>query len=55
MNFPYATLPNLLGSPHNSPMVAGVIGRATELAAANIRGFLNRETVRGILRREEYE
>ncbi len=55
MNFPYATLPNLLGSPHNSPMVAGVIGRATELAAANIRGFLTGETVRGILRREEYE
>lgn len=55
MAFPYGELPNLLGSPHNSPMVPGVMGHAIELAAENIARFCRGEPVRGMVHRQEYE
>jgi phosphoglycerate dehydrogenase-like enzyme len=51
---PFFELPNLLGSPHNSALVPGIIDEATTLAAANVLRFLRGEHVTGIVRAEDY-
>jgi glycerate dehydrogenase len=51
---PFLTLPNVVGSPHNSAMVPGVNVEATRRAAANILRFLRGETLTGVARREDY-
>jgi len=45
LDFPFFELPNFLGSPHNSAVVPGSIGRAIEQAALNIARFLRGEPV----------
>jgi glycerate dehydrogenase len=52
--YPFFDLPNFLGSPHNSAIVPNVILDATHNAAENILRFLKGETLKGIVRREEY-
>lgn len=54
VDYPFFELPNVLGSPHNSGLVPGVIEEAIARAAANIRRFLFAEPVTGIVRAEEY-
>jgi len=53
-DFPFFDLPNVLGSPHNSGIVPGVLLSAAEQAAANVRRFLRGEQVKGIMRRDDY-
>ncbi len=54
MEYPFLDLPNVLGSPHNSGIVAHAIIDATRQAAENIHHFLKGEHVAGIARREDY-
>jgi phosphoglycerate dehydrogenase-like enzyme len=51
---PFFDLPNLLGSPHNSALVPGVMDEATARAAANIVRFLRGDAVTGVVRAEDY-
>lgn len=53
-NRPFFDLPNLLGSPHNSGIVAGMTRTAARAAAANITRFARGEPLTGIVRPEEY-
>ena len=43
LDYPFLDLPNVLGSPHNSPMVAGIFGDLARAAARNITRFLDGE------------
>jgi phosphoglycerate dehydrogenase-like enzyme len=52
--YPFFDLPNLLGSPHNSGDVAGVLPFAARRAAENTRRFLGGERVQGIASRADY-
>jgi phosphoglycerate dehydrogenase-like enzyme len=52
--YPFFDLPNLLGSPHNSSIVAGAMVSAARLAAENVHRHLRNEVVTGIVRRAEY-
>jgi phosphoglycerate dehydrogenase-like enzyme len=54
MEYPLLELPNVLGSPHNSEVVPGVLMGASRLAAENVMRFLKGEQVVGIARREDY-
>ncbi len=54
LSHPYGDLPNLLGSPHNAPMVPGIMPQATERAAENIRRFLRGEELSGVADRQDY-
>jgi phosphoglycerate dehydrogenase-like enzyme len=51
---PFFELPNLLGSPHNSALVPGIMENATRRAAANIIRFLRGDAVTGVVRPENY-
>ncbi len=52
--FPFFGLPNLLGSPHNSGIVPGVLVSAAGKAAENVRRYLRGEPVAGVMRRDDY-
>jgi glycerate dehydrogenase len=54
MDHPFCELSNFIGSPHNSAMVPGVIRRAVELAALNVRNFIQDKPIRGIVSRKQY-
>ena len=54
MEYPFLGLPNVLGSPHNSAVVAHVLVDAARQAAENVKHFLSGEKVIGIARREDY-
>lgn len=54
VNYPFFTLPNFLGSPHNSAMVPGMSEEGARRAAENINRFLKGDPVAGIIRREDY-
>jgi phosphoglycerate dehydrogenase-like enzyme len=54
VDHPFFELPNLLGSPHNSALVPGVMEEATARAAANVVRFLRGDTVTGVVRVEDY-
>jgi phosphoglycerate dehydrogenase-like enzyme len=53
-DYPFLDLPNVLGSPHNSSIVAGAMTSAARLAAVNVRRYLLGEPVTGIIRRSDY-
>jgi phosphoglycerate dehydrogenase-like enzyme len=53
-DYPLLTLPNVIGSPHNSGTVAGVLLEAARRAAENVRRYLRGEPVTGLIRREDY-
>jgi phosphoglycerate dehydrogenase-like enzyme len=52
--YPFFDLPNLIGSPHNSGIVPGVLAHAARQAAGNVRRFLDGEKVAGLVRRDDY-
>ncbi len=54
VDHPFFDLPNVLGSPHNSGIVAGSLDRAVEAAAENLRRFARGEAVTGIVDPAEY-
>jgi len=54
VGYPFFELKNFLGSPHNSPIVAGVYEGAFEQAVKNVRAFLQGQPVRGKVKRSDY-
>lgn len=54
VDFPFFDLPNLIGSPHNSPIVPGAVLGAARKAAENVRRYLRDEPVTGLMRRADY-
>jgi phosphoglycerate dehydrogenase-like enzyme len=53
-DYPFLSLPNVIGSPHNSGIVAGVLQTAARMAAENVRRYLRGEPLTGLVRREDY-
>ena len=49
-----SSCPNLLGSPHNSGDVPGIMYHAARQAAGNVRRYLIGDAVSGVARREDY-
>jgi phosphoglycerate dehydrogenase-like enzyme len=54
VGYPFFELENFLGSPHNSPVVAGVFQEALAQAVQNVRFFLKGEPIRGKVNRSDY-
>jgi phosphoglycerate dehydrogenase-like enzyme len=54
IDYPFFSLPNVLGSPHNSSIVPGTMLAAARLAAQNVRRYLRGEAVTGVVRRADY-
>jgi phosphoglycerate dehydrogenase-like enzyme len=52
--YPFFSLPNVLGSPHNSAMVPGINKEGTRRAADNVKRFLRGEPITGLVMREDY-
>jgi glycerate dehydrogenase len=52
--YPFFSLPNVLGSPHNSTLVPGQRDEAIKRAAENISRFLKGVPVSGVVRRDDY-
>jgi phosphoglycerate dehydrogenase-like enzyme len=52
--YPFLGLPNVIGSPHNSGIVAGVLQTAARMAAENVRRYLHGEPLTGLVRRADY-
>jgi phosphoglycerate dehydrogenase-like enzyme len=52
--YPFLGLPNVIGSPHNSGIVPGVLPSAARQAALNVRRYLRGEAVTGVVNREDY-
>lgn len=52
---PFFDLPNLLGSPHNSGFVPGVITEATAAAAGNVAAHLRGDPPRGVQDPADYQ
>jgi phosphoglycerate dehydrogenase-like enzyme len=53
-NYPFFSLPNLLGSPHNSAIARGINEEGARRAVENIQRFWNKGAVRGVVRRDDY-
>jgi phosphoglycerate dehydrogenase-like enzyme len=53
-DYPFFDLPNVIGSPHNSAIVAGSHTFAARHAAANVRRYLQSRSLAGTVRREDY-
>jgi glycerate dehydrogenase len=55
MSYPFLELPNVLGSPHNSGMVPHISEEAIELAAQNVKRFLDGQPLTGVIRPADYQ
>jgi phosphoglycerate dehydrogenase-like enzyme len=53
-DYPFFDLPNVLGSPHNSSIVAGTMLTGARAAAENVRRYLRGEQITGLVRRADY-
>jgi phosphoglycerate dehydrogenase-like enzyme len=51
---PFLELPNVIGSPHNSAMVAGSLTESAARAADNVARHLRGEPVRNLVDRSDY-
>jgi len=54
-DFPFLTLPNVLGTPHNSAIIPGIMSDAIREAAKNIKRYISGEPVRGIINPADYD
>jgi glycerate dehydrogenase len=54
VGYPFFDLENFLGSPHNSPVVAGMFQEALAQAVHNVRLFLTGAPIRGEVNRSDY-
>jgi phosphoglycerate dehydrogenase-like enzyme len=54
VDHPFFELPNVIGSPHNSSIVAGSHTFAARYAAENVRRYLQSGSLAGMVRREDY-
>jgi phosphoglycerate dehydrogenase-like enzyme len=54
VDYPFFDLPNLIGSPHNSGMVPGVLVGAARKAAENVGRYLRGEPVTGVMNPADY-
>ena len=52
--YPFFDLPNVIGSPHNSGIVPGVLLAAAGQAAENAGRYLRGEPVTGLMNRDDY-
>jgi len=52
--YPFFELANLIGSPHNSAIVPGILQHGARAAAANVRRYLRGEPVTGVICRDDY-
>ncbi|HEX9066239.1 MAG TPA: 2-hydroxyacid dehydrogenase [Streptosporangiaceae bacterium] len=52
--YPFFDLPNVIGSPHNSGIVPGVLLSAAGKAAENALRYLRGEPVTGVMNRDDY-
>ncbi|MBO0808484.1 MAG: hydroxyacid dehydrogenase [Actinobacteria bacterium] len=52
--YPFFSLPNMIGSPHNSGVTDGALQTGARRAAENVGRFLQGEPVIGVTRREDY-
>lgn len=53
-DYPFFELPNLLGSPHNSGVIPGVLAGVVRQASENVRRHLRGQAISGTVRREDY-
>jgi glycerate dehydrogenase len=53
-NYPFFDLPNVLGCPHNSGIVAGAFYNGVRCAAENVKRWLNQEPIIGVVKRSDY-
>ena len=53
-DYPFFDLPNVLGTPHNSSIVAGTMLTGARAAAENVRRYLRGQPVTGLVRRADY-
>jgi len=53
-HYPFLKLPNVLGSPHNSGLVADSMVIAVACAAENVKRSLKNERVTGVVNRSDY-
>jgi phosphoglycerate dehydrogenase-like enzyme len=54
INYPFFDLPNVLGCPHNSGIVAGAYLNGVRCAAENVNRWLNHELIIGVVKRSDY-
>lgn len=54
LDYPFLELPNVLASPHNSSVVAGIMEHGVDEAAKNILRYLNGDPIKGEIDREDY-
>jgi phosphoglycerate dehydrogenase-like enzyme len=54
VDFPFFSLPNFLGSPHNSAVVPGIMQTAIRKAVENVIRFMGGEDIRGMIKRGDY-
>jgi len=52
--YPFLELPNVIGSPHNSGVVAGIEAFAAGRAAENVGRYLRGDSLTGVVRPEDY-
>jgi phosphoglycerate dehydrogenase-like enzyme len=52
--YPFLELPNVIGSPHNSGLVPGILQFAARRGAQNVLRWLRGEATIGVVRREDF-
>ncbi|MBC7178636.1 MAG: hypothetical protein H5U14_00835, partial [Roseovarius sp.] len=50
LHHPFLSLPNVIGSPHNSAAVPGAMDRAIVAAVSNVKAFFAGAPLRGLAR-----
>jgi phosphoglycerate dehydrogenase-like enzyme len=51
---PFLSLPNVIGSPHNSGIVSGMVTEAVGMAARNVAAFLRGDPIKGVMDPADY-
>jgi phosphoglycerate dehydrogenase-like enzyme len=54
LDYPFFDLPNIIGSPHNADHVPGSIPSATRKALENVKNFLVKNKIHGLIDRKDY-